>query len=37
MRHTLKEICSLAEFDESTHILKVNGFEIGFVYYRAGY
>jgi glutathione synthase len=37
MRYTLKEISQRAKFDEETHVLTINGFEIGFVYYRAGY
>ena len=37
MRYTLKEIYQLAKIDNDTHVLKINGFEIGFVYYRSGY
>lgn len=25
------------EFDQDTHVLKIRGREIGFVYYRSGY
>jgi len=37
MRCTFKEVRRMMEFDEQTHILKINGAQIGFVYYRAGY
>lgn len=37
MRHTFKEISQLIEFDKDTHVMKVRGKEIGFVYYRCGY
>jgi glutathione synthase len=37
MRCTLKEISENMDFDRDTHVLKVMGKEIGFVYYRSGY
>jgi 6-phosphofructokinase len=37
MRCTFKQIGENMEFDNNTHILKVMGKEIGFVYYRCGY
>ena len=37
LRCTFKEIYENMEFDKNNHILKINGKEIGFVYYRSGY
>jgi 6-phosphofructokinase len=37
MRLNFKEIKEMMEFDKETHILKIMGKEIGFVYYRSGY
>ena len=37
MRCTLAQINALMVFNEDTHILKIRGKEIGFVYYRSGY
>lgn len=37
MRRNLSEIHSEMVFDENTHIIRVSGQEIGFVYYRSGY
>lgn len=37
MRCNFKEIKSWMSFDENTHVLKIRGKEIGFVYYRSGY
>lgn len=37
MRCTLQEIAEAMSLNEETHILKIRGKEIGFVYYRSGY
>ena len=37
MRLTFSEIFQQQEFDKETHVLKIRGKEIGFVYYRCGY
>ena len=37
MRLNFGEINKLMDFDRKTHILKIMGKEIGFVYYRSGY
>lgn len=37
MRCTFNEVAQMATLDADTHILKVRGKEIGFVYYRSGY
>ena len=37
MRKTLKDLQEQAEFDDETKVMKVNGKEIGFIYYRTCY
>jgi len=37
MRCTFADIHKMMDFDKDTHILKIRGKEIGFVYYRVGY
>jgi len=37
MRCTFQEIKDEGNIDKDTHILRVRGEEIGFVYYRSGY
>lgn len=37
MRKTLKDLQDQAEFDDETKVMKVNGKEIGFIYYRTCY
>lgn len=37
MRCTLTQVKALMSFDEESHVLKIRGQEIGFVYYRSGY
>jgi hypothetical protein len=37
MRLNFGEIKQMMDFDKETHILKIMGREIAFVYYRSGY
>ena len=37
MRITFDQLIDEIQFDKGTHILKIRGHEIGFVYYRSGY
>lgn len=37
MRFTLKDLSDCISFDQETHIMKVNGHEVGLIYFRAGY